>query len=424
MLINKKLIVVTVILTQVFSLCSGESTSASSEQNCFGTVLSCRDDLAEDGIEFVAGVTGVYQQNVRGGLSKHSRAGRFSGSYDLELSIDTEKVFGFGRGLLFLHGEGSWSKSGGIDGPSVGSYFGVNADGASRRALDLVEFWYEHSFMDGRLLLRLGKLDITGGFECRGCPVSFDGSIFANDETSQFLNGALVNNPTIPFPDYGPAAVAHFSPDDFWYISAGVQDAQADGRETGFNTAFHGECYFFYIVETGITPRLNSDKGPLQGAYRIGMWYDPQPKGSSDRADADMYERDDTGLYISCDQMLSKENTDPEDSQGLGAFLRYGCANGERNDITAFWSFGFSYQGLFDGRDEDVLGVGFAHGTFSDSADATYTDDYEAVVETYYNACITPQLNISPSVQYVMNPGGNYSVSDAVVLGVRVQFVF
>ncbi len=386
--------------------------------------MSQRDKLADDGIEFVAGVTSVYQQNVRGGLSKHRRAGRFSGSYDLELTIDTEKVFGFGGGILFLHGEGSWSKHGGIDEPSVGSYFGVNGDGIPRRSLDLVEFWYEHSFIDGKLLLRFGKIDLTGGFECRGCPVSFDGSLFANDETSQFLNGALVNNPTIPFPDYGLAVVAHYSPDNFWYISGGVQDAQADGRETGFNTTFHDEEYFFYIVETGITPHLNSANGPLQGAYRIGMWYDPQPKASSDRNDAEMYERDDTGLYISCDQMLNKENSDPEDSQGLGTFLRYGYANGKRNDITAFWSFGFSYQGLLDGRDDDVLGVGFAHGTFSDSADITYTDDYEAVVEMYYNASITPQLNISPCVKYVMNPGGDDSVSDAVILGVRAQLVF
>jgi porin len=421
---SKRLMLVTAILTQIFNVCATASCESEPNRNCFETFMRHRDLLADDGIEFVAGVTGIYQQNVRGGLSKHRHAGRFSGSYDLEMSIDTERVLGLGGGTLFLHGEGSWSKHGGIDEPSVGSYFGVNGDGAPRRSLDLVEFWYEHPFMEGQLLMRFGKIDLTGGFECRGCPVSFDGSMFANDETSQFLNGALVNNPTIPFPDYGLAVVAHYSPDDFWYLSGGVQDAQADGRETGFNTTFHGEDYFFYIVETGITPRLNSANGPLQGAYRIGMWYDPQPKGNSDRADAEMYERDDTGFYISFDQMLGKENSDPDDSQGLGAFLRYGCANGKRNDITAFWSFGFSYQGLLDGRDDDVLGVGFAHGTFSDSADAAYTDDYEAVVEMYYNACITPQLNISPSVQYVMNPGGDKTVSDAVILGVRAQLIF
>jgi hypothetical protein len=66
--------------------------------------------------------------------------------------------------------------------------------------------------LDGAVLIRVGKLDLTGGFECRGCPVSFDGNSFANDQTTQFLNGALVNNPTIPFPDRGLGAVVHVAP--------------------------------------------------------------------------------------------------------------------------------------------------------------------------------------------------------------------
>lgn len=422
---GSKAAIATMIMALVWSVfATGETEPNVSSRNHFESLMEQRDILADDGIEFVAGFTGIYQQNVRGGLSTHRKAGRLSGSYDLELSIDSKKILGFEGGYFFLHGEGSLSKSGGIDEPAVGSAFGVNADGASRRSLDLVEFWYQHSFWDGKLLLRMGKIDLTGGFECRSCPVSFDGSMFANDETSQFLNGALVNNPTIPFPDYGLAVVAHYSPDDFWYISGGVQDAQADGRETGFRTTFGGEDYFFYIVETGITPHFNSANGPLQGAYRIGMWYDPQPKANSDRDAAGVYERDDTGLYISCDQMLAKENDEPDDWQGLGTFLRYGYADGRRNDITNFWSFGFSYQGIFEGRDDDVLGFGYAHGTFSDSANATYTNDYEAAMEMFYNAAITEYLNISPSIQYVMNPGGNETVSDAVVLGVRVQFIF
>jgi len=106
----------------------------------------------------------------------------------------------------------------------------------------------------------------------------------------------------------------------------------------------------------------------MQGTYRIGFWNDPQPKANTDRAAAGKSYRDDIGFYTSCDQMLYKENADPEDSQGLGGFFRYGYAPSEKNDITNFFSLGLQYQGLLDGRDEDVLGVGFAHGTFSNLA--------------------------------------------------------
>lgn len=380
-----------------------------------------RDFLSADGIEIALGITNIYQQNVRGGLSKHRRAGRFSGSYDLEVSMDLQQLLGLDTGTVFVHTEGLWSKSGGIDGPSVGSAFGVNGDAGSRRSMDVTELWYEQPVLDDVLLIRIGKMDITGGFECRGCPVSFDGSLYANDETSQFLNSALVNNPTIPFPDKALGIIAHYNPIDWWYASIGIADAQTDARETGFRTTFHKEDYFFYIFETGIAPMLDYTNGPLQGTYRIGLWNDPQPKAHSDGS---KNYRDDIGFYLSCDQMLAKENTSPDDTQGLGTFFRYGYASSKRNDVTNFWSIGLQYQGLWDTRDDDLLGIGFAKGIFSNSADTTYTDDYEDVFEIYYNAQVNSWLNISPSIQYIANPGGNQAVSDAVVLGLRAQMVF
>jgi porin len=382
------------------------------------------DGLAESGIEVGTGVTQIYQHNARGGISTHRRAGRYSGSYDIELNVDFEKLFDIEGGRLYMLTEGKWSKSQGINDPAVGSVFGVNGDAMPRRAIDVTELWYEQSFAAQELFLRAGKIDLTGGFEHHNCPVSFDCSMFANDETTQFFNGALINNPTIPFPDNGLGVALHYGPDNFWYASAAVADAQADVRETGFRTAFTGEDYFFYIAETGITPVFGSANGSLPGAYRIGLWYDPQPKASTDLADAGKNYRDDLGFYITCDQMLTKENTEPDDSQGLGVFFRYGNADSKRNDVTDFWSIGFQYQGLFEGRDDDVLGVGFAHGTFSDKASTTYTDDFESAFEVYYSVQVTPWLAVSPDVQYVTNPGGDGLIDDAVVLGIRMQMAF
>ncbi|MFC1675556.1 carbohydrate porin [Planctomycetota bacterium] len=411
-----------VLLLVIMDVCSAEHAGdVRNGDTLTGGFWGLSDRLEDDGIEIGFGITNIYQANVKGGLNTHNKRGRYSGSYDLELTADTQKLFGVEGGSLYVHGKGWWSKSGGIDSASVGSALGINGAAGSRDALVIAELWWEQAMFDDTLYLRFGKLDLTGGFECRGCPVSFDSSSFANDETSQFLNGALVNNSSIPFPDYGLGAVLYWNPIEWWYASIGTADAQADARETGFRTAFHGEDYFFYIFETGVTPRLNSANGPLQGTYRIGLWNDPQPKANSDGTES---YRDDVGFYISGDQVLAKENSDPEDSQGLGAFFRYGYAPSKRNDITNFFSFGFQYQGLIDGRDNDVLGVGFVQGVFSDSADTTYTEDYENALELYYNAQVAEWLNISPSIQYVTNPGGNNAVSDAVVLGLRVQMTF
>jgi len=364
------------------------------------------DPLADKGVDVALSVTEIYQQMLDGRAAPaiNDKHGRHAGSYDLEFGFDLERILGLSGATFYVHAEGSWPGNdlntyiGATDG------FGPNADFGGNRDMDVTEVWFEQAFADETLRVRLGKLDIGGGFECRGCPVSFDGSLFANDETAQFLNAALGNNPTIPMPDPGLGAVVYWNPCESWYASAGVADALADGRETGFSTAFGGPSEQFIIAETGLTPQFNSAHGPLQGAYRVGIWHET----STDKE----------GYYVTCDQMLYKENAGEEDSQGLGVFARYGDAQKSTYDMGSFWSVGCQYQGLLDGRDDDVLAVGYATGDFSKAAG--FTQD-EGVIEAYYSIILAPWISITPSIQHITNPGGGSASHDATVASVRAQ---
>jgi len=391
---------------------AGQTTAWNQRESLTEELSETVDKLADSGIEVGLGATNVYQANVKNGLGTHQKAGRVTGSYDLEIATDLEQLLGLAGLGLFVHAEGGWPDTEGIDEQMVGSVAGVNADAGGKRSLDVVEAVFEWALLDDFLTLRVGKMDMAG---------TFDASEYANDEAAQFLNGALVNNLTIPLPDYCLGAVLSAHLTESWYVAAGVGDAQADGRETGFRTALHGEDYFFYAVETGIGIELNSASGPRPGNYRLGLWYDPQPKANSD---ATREYRDDLGCYVSLDQMLLRENDDPEDSQGLGLFARFGYADAKRNDLATFWSFGAQYQGLLEGRDEDVLGIGLAQSVFSDAAGATFTADHENAVEFYYSAQVAPWIAVSPSLQYLTHPGGNRGVSNALVTGVRAQISF
>ncbi|HOF17283.1 MAG TPA: carbohydrate porin [Phycisphaerae bacterium] len=371
----------------------------------------------QQGVTVELTLTQVYQRNLHGGLSTHRRSGRYTGAYDLEMTLDLEKILKLPGASLYAHGEGGWSD--GLGDTSVGGLFDVNDSAAGYRSLDLTELYYEQKLLDGRVQFRVGKLDVSGGFECRGCPASFDGNAYANDETTQFLNGALVNNPTIPFPSKGLGAVVHVEPVDGWYVSGGLADAQADKRETGFRTAFHGRDEYFAIFETGVTPVLPSARGPLQGTYRAGLWYDPREK---DRLDGNGSERDDAGFYLSFDQQVWRERAVEGDSQGLGVFARYGWADDDVNEIKCFWSTGASYQGLLPGRDDDVLGFGVAQGGLSERAG--HSASHETAMELFYNVQVTPWFQIGPSVQYVFNPGGDRTAGDAVVTGLRALIRF
>ncbi len=373
--------------------------------------------LRNNGISLTLGLTGIYQANVHGGLSTSSHHDRFSGSYDVELGFDLNKLFSLRGASILLAAEGSWND--GINAHSLGSFLDPNADANGDRTLDVTQLYYEQSLCQDRLRIRVGKLDLTGTFECRGCPVSFDGNTFANDETTQFLNAAFVNNPAIPFPEPGLGFIIHAEILPWWYVSGGIADGDADARTTGFSTAFDGSENQFYIAETGITPQIPCGKTPLQGAYRVGYWIDDHTRT---RLDGSRLQGHDSGVYVSCDQMLWRENAAENDSQGLGAFFRWGNTRKGVNPIRSFWSAGAQYRGLLPSRDDDVVAVAFGRVKFD--ADAGLAASSESVVETYYNAAVTPWLSVSPSVQYIRNPGGDDTLSDAIVLGLRAQVTF
>jgi len=373
------------------------------------------DRLEQRGLSVGLGLTQVYQFNTRGGLATGRHAGRYAGSYDLELNLDFEKLANLEGLRAYVASEGSWSD--GLDESSVGTIMGINDDAGGDRSIDVTELWFELALLQEKLVIRAGKLSLTGGFECRGCPVAFDGNALANDETGQFLAGPLVNNPTIPFPDNGLGAIVYAQPTDWWYLAAGGADAQADARETGFNTAFHGEDYFFGVFETGFTPAIKTRRGPAQGAYGIGLWYDPQPK---DRLDGSGSERDDMGLYVSLDQVLLRESA--ESDEGLSMFARFGWADHELNAIKSFWSTGLQYKGLLPSRADDVLAVAVAQGRLSPES-GEFTKEHETIMELYYNVSVTPWLSVSPHIQYVINPGGA-GADDSLIAGVRIQMTF
>lgn len=90
--------------------------------------------------------------------------------------------------------------------------------------------------------------------------------------------------------------------------------------------------------------------------------------------------------------------------------------------VTNFFSIGMQHAGVIDGRDDDVLGLGFSQGIFSNRAGLA--EDNETVTELYYNAYVNDNLSLSPSIQYVASPGGTSGNGDAVVLALRAQMSF
>ena len=369
--------------------------------------------LEEHGVSINLGVTQIYQIAVAGPTT-HRHSGRYTGSYDFESEFDLETIAGIPGASVFVHVEGGWSD--GLGASSVGSLMDINGDAFGDEVIVVSQLFWQQVFLDGQLQFRIGKQDLTGGFEYGNCVGGFDSNAFANDEASQFLNGALVNNAAVPFPEYGLGVSAFLAPCEAFYVAAAVADAQSHGRTAGFETLFDGSSELFTVFELGVAPVIPTPWGNLPGGYRAGLWYDSTKKDTFSGGT----KNDDVGFYFNFDQMLWKEQADnDDDTQGIGMFFRYGLSDEDVSEIHHFWSIGCQGQGLIPTRDDDVLGFGVARSLLTDEYGSGFTTNSETVIEIYYNIMIAPWLQISPSLQHVIHPGGDTSADDATVLAIR-----
>ncbi len=85
--------------------------------------------------------------------------------------------------------------------------------------VNLREAWLRTEFFSQRLALIAGRLDLTN---------YFDHNAVANDETTQFISDALVNNPMLGLSSNGTGVVGVFDPKNGFNFKVGIQQSNPD----------------------------------------------------------------------------------------------------------------------------------------------------------------------------------------------------
>jgi porin len=120
----------------------------------------------------------------------------------------------------------------------------------------------------------------------------------------------------------------------------------------------------------------------------------------------------------------------------LGAFAAFVCAPDQRvNTAPYYFDTGLVAYGFLPSRPRDFAGFGVAYGSYS--GDLRRADEVQAVtgpaagvhsremtVELHYGCTVRPGLLVQPSLQYLINPGGNRAVPNALAIGMNVVFNF
>ena len=339
--------------------------------------------------------TGEVFTNMRGGISTRN-ATRYKGNFDLFLTANLDEMGFAPGGLIYLYGNDGHGR--GISEDFVGDHQGIsNID--FLYTMQMSEFWWERALLAGFLRVRLGKQDSNHDFA-------------VVEMAGDFINGSYGQHPNIPMPAWPDGAMGvatFFRLTDGLEFRAGVYDGAADGRTWGFSGT--GDVFSMYEFKTQYKLR-----GSLPGEFHIGMWYHSGQFGDLDGSPA---HTGSYGVHLGAEQMVLRENPcADEDDQGLGVFIQYGWCPEDRNEVPNYIGGGMVYKGLLRCRDEDLIGLAFAHAIFSD---LLVNQSAETNIELFYKAQLTPYLMIQPDLQYVASPSGMYR--DAFVAGLRFEVV-
>lgn len=389
----------------------------------FEPIYSLRKELEDNGISLRFRWVGFIQNLSSGGV-KTAGATDFSEKYNVDLALDLQKLTKFWKGgRILLAMEGVTGQGLTRDG-YVGDVFGVDRVAGSPDGVYLKKYFFEQTLKFDDLVKSLKLRFMIGKMDVRD---EFDKNAYTYDYRLQFLNRSFVNNPTFSFQD-GTLGIVLSLEHELGYIRSGVYDAAGNDRTTGFTTAFDGDVKALSVTEVGFTPKFDSPNGKLPGNYRVGIWYNGSSYNTIDynnykKALPPNYESGNNGVYVSCDQMVWKEEADPKDKQGIGLFFKYGTAQQHISKVTNFYSFGANWTGPIPTRDDDVFAAGFNVGDITGKYNQNRGS--EAVFETYYDIAVFPWLVVGPDFQYIINTGGGSpAADDAVLVGFRIYMNF
>ena len=378
-----------------------------------------RVDLARRGVEFGLLATNDAIAVVDGGLEQ---ANFFPGLVEPSVGLDLERLLGWQDTLMFVRGFGMYGRdpneaAGALDSPSN--------IGNAVQTFRFYEAWIERRFLDDSLNLRAGLYATDSEFDAKGASAVFINSGFG---TGVDLSQTGVNGPCI-YPTGCLGARLRYAPTPAHYVQVAIVDAVAGDPDDPYGTHVeigNGEGVLV-LGEAGYEGYAPESRF-LRAA--LGCWYYSSQFDDLLQVDADgnpKRSRARPGLYGFVEGELMRET--PDGAQGLSGFLRGGIADPDVNAVEFFAAGGLTYTGLLPGRDWDVAGFGVLVPINGDEfiragqRAGTPVDRAEVALEWTYWMPVTAGFSLQFDVQYIVDPGTDPAVDNAVVLGLRTRIV-
>ena len=383
-----------------------------------GELGGYRSRLTDRGVTLGLIYTGEMVSILSGGVRRKTV---YLDNMDLTLTLDVERLLGWSGARVFVYGLGN---RGGNPSSHVGDAQGVS----NIEAFDtwkLFEAWVEQQLFDARLSLLLGLYDLNAEFDYAETAQLFLHSSFG---IGPDFSLSRQNGPSV-FPTTSLGVRLRLQPDPTWYWQTAVLDGVAGDPDDpgGTQVVFGAHDGVLVASELAYLFDVHAAAGRY-GKYALGAWVysdGPDDGGTAGRAACcgGAY-----GLYGLAEQVVYRHVTDPR--RGLALFARLGFAEARVNPFSVYTGGGLVYTGLLSRRPEDRCGLGIAaahhSGRFRPTRRAAghAVADAEIALELTYRAGLTAWWTVQPSLQYILNPGTEPGLADAVLVGLRFEVVF
>lgn len=376
------------------------------------------------GLNYIGEVLGVASGGIRG-------EGSFEGRFEGVVDVDLGKFAGW-RGAS-AHVKGFQIHNGGRNAAdNVGSIFdpsNIDALPTTR----LFTAWFQQNFLGDAVSIRAGQLAADDEFLTS--PTA--GGLINGTFGWAAINAANIRSGGPAYPLAAPGVRLQVKPSSDVTLLAAVFSGDPTGKNCTINpqecnrhgTTFSLSGGALWIAEAQLAVNAAPDAAGLPGVYKIGVWHatadylhqrfgiDPATGMVAALVDPVMPEalrlRGNSGIYGVADQMIWRAG-----DRAINVFLRAGVTPSDRNLISAYVDGGVGIKGMLDGRPDDLLTLGIAHGEIGSHARGLDRDtlafngppwpirDYETVFEASYIARLTPWWSIQPDLQYIVHPGG------------------
>ena len=328
----------------------------------------------------------------------------------LEAELDLEKFLGIKNSTLFAQFQHATTEKGGtLDAGDLQAYSNLEVGSSID---ELYEFWYQQTFFNEKLRIKVGKVDANSEFNF----VELAGG-FAN--SSAGFSPTIFAFPTYPNPAMSVQAFWTFEKQNLT-LGYGLYDGSAtvDGVQTGrygpstFFSSDQSDDYFHILQLERSWDKVNN-----MGAGRasIGVWHHDGEFTTFDGAT----DRGTYGGFFTLEQQF----TGNSEEQGVFGFFQYAWADEDVSEVAQHIAGGVVFRGNGITRSGDEAGLYVTHADLSDVAAAGFTKN-ETAIDAYYNIQFNSNFALKPELQYILSPSGSATVDNAFVAGVRAIFTF